>query len=112
VSATAAKLLKKLKVKVLMGVKVEGTTFDPAKKEWTVNLSNGSKLEADLYISAKGVIPNKLLSRDGLVKVDENLAVVGASSVYAVGTSPTAIKSLMPLQSRMPKPLLRISKVR
>jgi apoptosis-inducing factor 2 len=90
-SRAATKMLKSLKVDIVFGVRVENAEYRDAEKKWTVNLSNGQNLEPDLYISAMGVLPNnnfipaELLSRDGWVMVDENLRVVGAPAVYALG---------------------------
>lgn len=57
----------------------------------SVDLTDGTSLEADLFISAIGVLPNnsfippEFLSPKGWVVCDDNMAVVGMSSVYAIG---------------------------
>ena len=90
-SRAATKMLKSLKVDMVLGVRVEDAEYRAAEKKWAVTLSNGQTLEPDLYIPAVGVLPNntfipaELLSPDGWVKVDENLGVVGAQAIYALG---------------------------
>lgn len=90
-SKAAKKMLESLKVDIIFGVRVENAEYHSSEKKWTVTLSNGQKLAPDLYISAMGVLPNnsfipaELLSQDGWVKVDDNLLVIGAPGVYALG---------------------------
>ncbi|KAJ5992225.1 FAD-dependent pyridine nucleotide-disulfide oxidoreductase [Penicillium sp. IBT 35674x] len=95
-------------IKVIASTKVANAVRSASGSQtaWVVNLDNGEKLQADLYISTTGALPNnhfipaEFLSADGWVNVDENLRVTGGSEdglIYALGditTQPlrTAIK--------------------
>ncbi|KAJ5536131.1 FAD-dependent pyridine nucleotide-disulfide oxidoreductase [Penicillium frequentans] len=95
-------------IKVIASTKVANAVRSASggKTAWVVNLDNGEQLQADLYISTTGALPNnqfipaEFLSADGWVNVDENLRVTGGSEdglIYALGditTQPlrTAIK--------------------
>ncbi|KAJ5524197.1 FAD-dependent pyridine nucleotide-disulfide oxidoreductase [Penicillium frequentans] len=95
-------------IKVIASTKVANAvrSASGSKTAWVVNLDNGEQLQADLYISTTGALPNsqfipaEFLSADGWVNVDENLRVTGGSEdglIYALGditTQPlrTAIK--------------------
>ncbi|KAJ5912778.1 FAD-dependent pyridine nucleotide-disulfide oxidoreductase [Penicillium tannophilum] len=95
-------------IKVIASTKVVNAvrSASGSQNAWVVNLDNGEQLQADLYISTTGALPNnqfipaEFLSADGWVNVDENLRVTGGSEdglIYALGditTQPlrTAIK--------------------
>ncbi|KAF9894415.1 hypothetical protein FE257_007918 [Aspergillus nanangensis] len=75
---------------------VSSAEFHPTRNNWSVALSSGETLVADVYISATGCIPNnqfiprEWLDAQGWVDVDETLRVVenGESpcvGVYALG---------------------------
>lgn len=74
---------------------IEQAGYDDAAQKWVVTLAGGETLEADLYISATGTIPNNqfipasLLNQQGWVGVNEYLQVVNdqgvESKVYALG---------------------------
>ncbi|KAJ5769674.1 FAD-dependent pyridine nucleotide-disulfide oxidoreductase [Penicillium odoratum] len=107
-SLMAEQVLAKMGVKVLTARKVVNAARKNSgnKTQWVINLNSGEQLEADVYISTIGVVPNNqflpqaFLSADGWVKVDDKLRVPGGSdddSIYALGditTQPlrTAIK--------------------
>lgn len=92
-SSSAEKLLKQKKIKVINSTRVSGVeaSSEGASKSWTVSLSNGEKLPADLYIPTTGVLPNssfipeQFLDQDGWVKVDKELRVLSAEGIYAAG---------------------------
>lgn len=56
-----------------------------------ITLALGDKLRADLYIPTYGVTPNTsflsedLLDKNGFVKVNDTLNVLGAENVFAIG---------------------------
>ncbi|KAJ6110735.1 FAD-dependent pyridine nucleotide-disulfide oxidoreductase [Penicillium sp. IBT 16267x] len=107
-SLAAEKTLAEKGVKIIGSTKVANAVRSASGNQtgWVVNLDNGEQLQADLYISTTGALPNNqfipadLLSDDGWVKVDESLHVTGGledGSIYALGditTQPlrTAIK--------------------
>ncbi|OQE23778.1 hypothetical protein PENSTE_c008G06912 [Penicillium steckii] len=92
-SSSATSLLKKKQVKVITSTRVEGVeaSGEGASKTWTVSLSNGEKISADLYLPTTGSLPNnsfipkQFLDEDGWVKVDKELRVPSAEGIYAVG---------------------------
>lgn len=107
-SLAAEKALEEKGIKISASTKVSNAVRSASGNQtgWVVTLNNGEQLQADLYISTTGALPNnrfipaEFLSADGWVKVDEHLRVTGGSedsSVYALGditTQPlrTAIK--------------------
>lgn len=92
-SSSAEKMLKKLNIKVINSTRVTGAeaSSEGDSKSWTVSLSNGDKLSADLYIPTTGSLPNnsfipeQFLDQDGWVKVDKELRVLSAEGIYAAG---------------------------
>ncbi|KAJ5596886.1 hypothetical protein VI817_003861 [Penicillium citrinum] len=92
-SSSAANLLKKKQIKVITSTRVEGVeeSGEGASKTWTVSLSNGEKLSADLYLPTTGSLPNNsfipkhFLDEDGWVKVDKEMRVPSTEGIYAVG---------------------------
>lgn len=85
--------LARLGVTVLKGTKVV-SVLSPSEEatSTTVTLSDGSVLEADIYIPATGTAPNTsfidkaLLNPDGRVNVNNTLRAEGAGDrVYAIG---------------------------
>ncbi|KAL3471630.1 hypothetical protein BJX99DRAFT_237036 [Aspergillus californicus] len=108
-SSTAEKLLLKKNVKVIKNSAVTEAYQTDDRKQWSVRLSTGKVLKADLYIGSTGVSPNNSFIpaeylKDGWVNVDSyfRVAVPGKAGqspegVYAVGditthTPRTAIK--------------------
>ena len=91
-SEKAQKLLEKVGVKVLYGVKVSGSE-ESSNGKTNVKLDNGESILADAYIPAVGVTPNtaflpdNLKQSNGFVKTNPStLRVDGAGPrVYAVG---------------------------
>lgn len=90
VQKEAHKGLKALGVDITFNTRVFGTeTLDNGQTE--VTLSDGSKLTADLYTPAFGLLPNsayipsKFLSSKGFVIVDDYLKAKGAADIWAVG---------------------------
>ena len=87
----ATSQLTKLGVEIIKNRKVDGAEFDAAAGRWNVKLNDGDSLTCDLYISAVGVLPNSsylsrhLVTDEGWVIVDKNLAATGARNVYALG---------------------------
>ncbi|KAJ5592307.1 hypothetical protein N7537_009211 [Penicillium hordei] len=79
-SATAEKLLNGLGVKIVKNQKVAAAVQNK-ESLWTVTLSEGQKLDVDLYIPTTGVLPNNdfipenLLDENGWVIVDKELRV-------------------------------------
>lgn len=90
ISKFAIKELQNLNVDIKFNAKVASITPHPDGKQ-EVNLSNGTKILADLYIPTFGLIPNssyipsKFLNKDGYVLVDEYLGLKGANGVFAIG---------------------------
>ncbi|KAF7182645.1 hypothetical protein CNMCM7691_002306 [Aspergillus felis] len=90
---TAEKYLVSRGVKVIKGHKV--TEAVNHGSSWTVNLSNGQSLTADVYVSTAGLIPNSsyiprdFLDEAGWVRIDSKFHVRSANSImphiYAVG---------------------------
>ncbi|RHZ61565.1 hypothetical protein CDV55_104254 [Aspergillus turcosus] len=80
-------------VKLIKGHKVMDAVNNGSS--WTVNLSNGQSLTADLYVSTAGVLPNSsyiprdFLDAEGWVRIDDKFHVRSATStkshIYAVG---------------------------
>lgn len=89
--AAATSQLTKLGVEIVKNRKVDSAEFDSSAGQWTVKLNDGDSLTFDLYISAVGVLPNSsflshhLVTDEGWVIVNENLAAIGARHVYALG---------------------------
>lgn len=90
----AEKVLAEKNVKVITSRKVVDAVRNVSgnKAQWIVSLDNGEQLEADVYISTTGVIPNnqfvppEFLSADGWIAVDDKLCVTGGDgSIYALG---------------------------
>lgn len=90
ISKFAIKELQNLHVDIKFGAKVVAVTPYPDGRQ-ELNLSNGTKIIADLYIPTFGLAPNssyipsKFLNKDGYVLVDDHLALKGAKDVFAIG---------------------------
>ena len=78
------------------GCLIERVAHDDETKQWSVVLSSGETLTADLYVSAMGPIPNNefippsLLNEQGWVDVDRHLRAKNThgeaeANIYAVG---------------------------
>lgn len=77
-----------------LGVEVQFNTNYQAQQERYLDLNSGHYSEADLVFEALGTAPNSefmqknfsaLLDRDGFVKVDQQLNIVGYTHLYALG---------------------------
>ncbi|KAL4895035.1 hypothetical protein BDV59DRAFT_174340 [Aspergillus ambiguus] len=82
-SEAALNPLRRKNVTVRTSRKVTGTCQIAGSESWEVTLDNGERLEADMYISATGVIPNnnfiprQFLDEQGWVKLDKELRIFG-----------------------------------
>ncbi len=96
VGAVLRKLLEKNGVKFHMEAQVEKGTESKSSsgKIGSVQLKDGTTLEADLVIEGVGIKPSTdylqknssiSLEKDGSVSVDESFAVKGQKDVYAIG---------------------------
>lgn len=77
-----------------LGVKVQFNTDYKQQEESYIDTQSGHSINPDLVLSATGTMPNndflirhfsQILNDRGLVKVDENLAVIGQKNFYAIG---------------------------
>ncbi|KUL82282.1 hypothetical protein ZTR_10130 [Talaromyces verruculosus] len=95
-SERAEQILSEKGVKLMRSRKVTKARQDSVSKKWTVTLDDGHTLDADIYISTTGVVPNnsfipsEYLNNSGWVKVDEEMRVNSQSSngrlpIYAIG---------------------------
>jgi NADH dehydrogenase FAD-containing subunit len=110
VRKTAESLLTGKGVTVIKSTIIEQVTQDVTSQKWTVRLSNGETMTADVYISATGVLPNNqfippsLLNERGWVNVDEFFQVkeggTSKSTIYAIGDITSHPYRLL---SRIPK---------
>jgi len=89
-------LLEKNGVKFKMGAHVQGAKPSPndASNVGSVQLRDGTSIEADIVIEGVGVKPataflqdnaSVTLEKDGSLKTDESFAVPGVQDVYAIG---------------------------
>ncbi|QIW97001.1 hypothetical protein AMS68_002519 [Peltaster fructicola] len=88
-------LVEKAGVKFIMDASVEkGLPGSDSKKIGSVQLKDGTKVEADLVIEGVGVRPSTdylkessavSLEKDGSIAVDERFAVKGVKDVFAIG---------------------------
>lgn len=95
VQKKAFSILKRKNVEILASVRVDSAEYDAGIQIWTVKLSSGRTIIADVYIATTGVIPNNdfipevFLNSEGWVNVDDQLRVVqngkGCSDMYALG---------------------------
>lgn len=105
--AKAEKVLKAKGIEIVTKEAVETTRFDSAANNWTVTLTTGNTMTADVYIHAAGVVPNNefipsaLLDEDGWVEVDRHFRasrIPLSAKIYAVGditSQPQRIASRM-----------------
>lgn len=106
--AKAARVLKSKGIEIVTKEAVESARFDAAANNWTVTLTTGKTMTADVYVTAAGVVPNNefipsaLLDEDGWVDVDRNFRasrIPLSANIYAVGditSHPQRIASRMP----------------
>lgn len=97
-------------VTVIKSTMIEQVERDLTSKKWTIRLSNGETMTADVYISATGVLPNNqfippsFLNERGWVNVDEFFQVkeggTSKSTIYAIGDITSHPYRLL---SRIPK---------
>jgi hypothetical protein len=96
----AEKALTKKGVKLVTSRKIVSAKQPNGSGKWAITLDDGDTLEADIYISSTGVVPNsdfipsEFLSTGGWVQVDDELRVTAGSQskhgrrdqlIYAVG---------------------------
>ena len=83
--------LAKLGVNVVSGTRVENAEKVKDGSSWSLKLSNGSALTADLYLPFHGVtvntsfVPAELLDERANVKQDETFRVVNTENIWAIG---------------------------
>ncbi|KAM5350746.1 hypothetical protein ACJ41O_007251 [Fusarium nematophilum] len=89
VGKTAGSELEKLGVKILRRSRV--TSVEYAGEQYTVKLSSGVAVVADLYLPLFGMKPNSgflppaLLDEQGNLKLDRNLRATGLANVWGAG---------------------------
>jgi NADH dehydrogenase FAD-containing subunit len=90
----AEKVLKAKGIEIVTKEAVEAAHFDSLANNWTVILTSGNTMTADVYIHAAGVVPNNefipsaLLDEDGWVEVDRHFRasrIPLSANIYAVG---------------------------
>ncbi|KAK2592946.1 hypothetical protein QQS21_009353 [Conoideocrella luteorostrata] len=83
--------LKKLGVKIIRDTKVQAAKKASDGNSWTIGLSNGNTLVADLYLPLLGIqvntsfVPGDLLDASGNVKQERNLRVSETENIWALG---------------------------
>lgn len=108
-SQRAEDILTEKGVKLVRARKVVRSTQDATSGKWKVDLDDGQTMEADVYISTTGVVPNnkfipsQYLDSKGWVSVDSEMRVMGSTSIYAIGdiTSHSA-RLLLKAQEQIP----------
>ncbi|XRM43076.1 hypothetical protein ABZX51_006278 [Aspergillus tubingensis] len=108
-SQKAESILTEKGVKLVRARKVVRATQDATSRKWKVDLDDGQTMEADVYISTTGVVPNnkfippQYLDSKGWVSVDSEMRVKGSTSMYAIGdiTSHSA-RLLLKAQEQIP----------
>ncbi|KAJ4205878.1 hypothetical protein NW759_014355 [Fusarium solani] len=89
VGKTAANDLEKLNVKIRRHTRV--TNIEEAGSQLTIFLSDGSAIQADVYLPLFGMkanssfLPTTLLDDKGNLKLDTNLCVTGFENIWAAG---------------------------
>ncbi|KAJ5673161.1 FAD-dependent pyridine nucleotide-disulfide oxidoreductase [Penicillium longicatenatum] len=113
-SLAAENVLAEKGIKIVTSTKVANAARNASGNPagWVVNLDNGKQLQADLYISTTGTLPNnqfipaEFLSADGWVKVDKNLRVTGDAEdgfIYALGDITTQpVRTVIKLADQIP----------
>lgn len=80
-----------LGVKVLRNTKVESAEGGSSDGKWSLTLSDGSTLDADLYLPLHGIqvntsfVPRELLDDRGNVKQDKTMRVEATENIWAIG---------------------------
>ncbi|GAB1214357.1 hypothetical protein ATERTT37_003519 [Aspergillus terreus] len=108
-SERAEEILTGKGVKLVRGRKVVRSTQDATSGKWKIRLDDGQTMEADVYISTTGVLPNnkfipsQYLDSRGWVSVDSEMRVKGTTTMYAIGdiTSHSA-RLLLKAQEQIP----------
>lgn len=96
----AQQLLQSKGVKVLAQRRVEKAEHDATSGKWTVTLDGDEVIEADIYISTTGVIPNnqfippEFLTSAGWVEVDDGFRVKSNTDSDKEGASPLPIYAI------------------
>ncbi|KAH7122192.1 hypothetical protein B0J13DRAFT_567118 [Dactylonectria estremocensis] len=89
VGKTAAMELERLQVKILHGVRV--ASLDKHGDQVYITLSDGQRVEADLFLPLYGMRPNtrfvptQLLDEQGSLNLDKTLRVTGLDNVWSAG---------------------------
>ncbi|EEU35710.1 uncharacterized protein NECHADRAFT_97901 [Fusarium vanettenii 77-13-4] len=89
VGKTAASELEKLNVKIRRQIRV--TNVEQTGSQLTISLSDGSVLQADVYLplfgmkTNSGFLPTTLLDDKGNLKLDSSLRVTGFENIWAAG---------------------------
>lgn len=89
VGKTAASELEKLNVKIRRQIRV--TNVEQTGTQATISLSDGSALQADVYLPLFGIkansgfLPTTLLDDKGNLKLDGSLRVTGFENIWAAG---------------------------
>ncbi|KAH7156698.1 hypothetical protein EDB81DRAFT_787716 [Dactylonectria macrodidyma] len=89
IGKTAAMELGRLQVKILQGVRV--ASLDKRGGQVSITLSDGRKVEADLFLPLYGMRPNtrflpaQFLDEQGSLNLDKTLRVTGLDNVWGVG---------------------------
>ncbi|KAI2636761.1 FAD/NAD(P)-binding domain-containing protein [Xylaria nigripes] len=115
IAQTAEGYLAKVGVSVVHGKRVKTTVpaeagVENVASKATLTLDSGEILQADLYIPAKGAVPNtgfvaeSLRSSDGRINTDTKFRVVGAGArVYAIGDAASVARPSVPnVQAAVP----------
>ncbi|KAJ1328274.1 apoptosis-inducing factor 2 [Microdochium nivale] len=90
---TVGQNLRKLGVTVLASTRVVKTENVPGEEGGTtvLTLSNGSSLNADVYLPLFGIrvntdfVPSQLLDEAGNVKLEKNMRVKGTKNIWGIG---------------------------
>ncbi|KAK2763133.1 hypothetical protein FQN54_009769 [Arachnomyces sp. PD_36] len=113
--AAAEKILKSKGVKVLASRRVEKAEHDPATNKWFVTLDGDEVVQADIYVSTTGVIPNnkfippEFLTSDGWVEVDNGFRVKGNAGSDDKAASPLPIYAIGDITCHSPRLLSRVA---
>ena len=95
--AAAEQILRSKGVKILASRKVEKAEHNTTSNKWNVTLDGDEVIEADVYVSTTGVIPNnkfiprEFLSSNGWVEVDSEFRVKSNQTSGDKSASPLPI---------------------
>lgn len=111
----AQQILQSNGVKVLTQRRVEKAEHDATSGKWTVTLDGDEAIEADIYISTTGVIPNnkfipsELLTNDGWVEVDDGFRVKSSADSDNTDAAPLPIYAVGDITKYNARLLLRVA---